>query len=89
VDSSQIGIFKQRDEVGLSCFLESHNGGGLEAEISLEILSDFTNETLEREFANKEFGRLLVTSDFTESDSSRAESVRLLDSTGGCSSFAS
>jgi hypothetical protein len=88
VNSSQVGVFEQRDEVSLSSFLESHNGGGLEAEISLndngeqrvsigviekksrrttnlEILSDFTNETLEREFANEEFGRLLVTSDFT------------------------
>jgi hypothetical protein len=41
----------------------------------LEILGDFADETLERELANKEFGRPLVTSYFAKCDSSRAESV--------------
>jgi len=47
VNSSQVGVFEERDEVGFGSFLESHDSGGLETKIRLEILSDFTNETLE------------------------------------------
>ncbi len=49
--------------------------------MNLEILCNLTNETLEGEFANEELRRLLVTSDFTESDSSRAETMGFLDTT--------
>ena len=45
-------------------------------------LSDFTDETLEGQLANEELGALLVSTDFAKSDSSRAEAVRLLDTTG-------
>ena len=55
--------------------------GGSE-KTDLEILSDFTNKTLEGELANEELGRLLVPTNFTESDGTRAEAVRLLDTTG-------
>ena len=48
----------------------------------LEILSNFSDKTLEGEFANKELGGLLVASDFTESDSSGPETMGLLDTTG-------
>jgi len=47
----------------------------------LVVLGDFTNETLERQLADQEFGRLLVATNFTESDGTRAEAVRLLDTT--------
>ena len=47
----------------------------------LEILGDFTNKTLERELANQELSRLLVTTNFTESDSSGAEAMGLLHTT--------
>ena len=52
-------------------------------------LSNFTNETLEGEFADEQLGRLLVTADFTESDGSRPETMRLLDtsSDGGFASL--
>lgn len=33
VDGTKVGIFEQRDEVGLDGFLESTNGRRLEAEI--------------------------------------------------------
>jgi len=46
-------------------------------------LSDFTDETLERELADKELGRLLITPDFTESDGTGTEPVRLLHATSG------
>jgi len=87
VDGSQVSVLKERHEVGLSGLLESHDGRGLETQVGLEILSDLTNETLEGELADQKLGRFLITSDFTESDGSRTESVRLLDTTssgGGC-----
>ena len=34
----------------------------------LKVLCDFTNEALEREFADEELGGLLVATDFTEGD---------------------
>ena len=53
-DGSQVCVFKERDEVRLSGFLQSHDGGRLEAEIGLEVLSDFTDEALEANTPNKE-----------------------------------
>ena len=49
----------------------------------LEILSDFTNKSLEWEFANKQFSGFLITTDFTKSDSSGPESMGLLHTTSG------
>jgi len=51
--------------------------------IHLEILSDLTDKPLERELADEKLCRLLIPSDFTKSNSPRAEPVRLLDTTGG------
>ena len=48
----------------------------------LVVLGDFTNETLERQLADQEFGRLLVATNFTEGDGTRAEAMRLLNTTG-------
>jgi len=50
--------------------------------IYLVVLGNFTNETLERQLADQEFGRFLVATNFTEGDGTRAEAVRLLDTTG-------
>ena len=68
VDGAQVGIFEQADEVGLDGLLEGTDGRGLEAQVGLEVLGDFTNQTLEGELADQELGRFLVTTDFTESD---------------------
>jgi hypothetical protein len=38
VDSSQVGVLEQGYKVGFRCLLECHDSGGLEAEISLEVL---------------------------------------------------
>ena len=50
---------------------------------NLEVLSDFTNEPLEGKLPDKELSGFLVTPDLTESDGTRTESVRLLDSSSG------
>ena len=68
VDGAQIGIFKEGDEVCLDGFLEGTDGGRLEAEVGLEVLCDFTDQTLEGELADQELGRLLVATDLTKSD---------------------
>ena len=78
VDGAQVGILEQRDKVSLSSLLESHNGRALEAEIVLEILSDFTNQSLEGELADQKLSAFLVFADLTESHSSGAITMGLL-----------
>ena len=47
VDSGQVGVLEEGDEVSLGRLLESHDGRRLEPKVGLEVLSDLTNETLE------------------------------------------
>ena len=82
VDGTQVGILKKTNEVSLGGFLEGQDGRSLESEITLEVLGDLTNQSLKGQFADEKVGRLLVSSNLTESDSSRSVSVGLLDSSG-------
>ena len=41
------GTFEQGDEVSLNSFLQSTDGRRLESQVGLEVLSDFSDETLE------------------------------------------
>ena len=51
----------------------------------LEILGNFTNQTLEGGLSDEKFGTLLVFSDFTKSHGSRSVAVGLLDTpSSGC-----
>jgi hypothetical protein len=52
-------------------------------ETHLKVLRNFTDEALEGEFTNKELSGLLVSPNFTKSDSTRPETMGLLDTTGG------
>ena len=61
----------------------SHCGWHGVSKTNLEVLSDLTNESLERELADEELSGLLVPSNLTESDGTGAESVGLLDSSSG------
>jgi hypothetical protein len=72
MDGGQVGVFKESNEVSLTGFLECSNGGRLESQICLEILGNLTNETLERELSDQKLSRLLVTTNFTESNGSRS-----------------
>lgn len=83
MDGAQIGVFKQGDEVSFGSFLKGKDGSALKTQIALEILGNLTNQALEGEFANQKFSRFLVFTDFTKSDSPRAVTVRLLDTTSG------
>jgi hypothetical protein len=62
VDSGQVGVFKQGNEVSLGCFLKSSDGGRLESEVGLEVLGDFSDESLEGELSDEELGRPWVIS---------------------------
>ena len=81
VNGTQVGIFKESNQVGLGGFLKGQDGRTLESKIGLEILGDLTDKTLEWQLADEKVGGLLVTTDLTKSDSSRAVTVGLLDST--------
>jgi histone H3 len=82
VDGAEVGIFEERDEVGLDGLLEGADGRALEAEVALEVLGDLTDETLEWELADEKLGRLLVATDLTESDGTWLVPVGLLDTAG-------
>ena len=81
VNSAQVGVLEQTDEVSLGGLLEGKDSAALEAQVSLEVLSDFANQTLEGQLANQQLGALLVATDLTESDGTGSEPVGLLDST--------
>jgi histone H3 len=68
VDGAQVGVLEEGDEVSLNGLLESTDGGGLEAKVGLEVLSNFTDQTLEGELADQKLGGLLVTTNLTKSD---------------------
>jgi len=83
VDGAEVGVLEQGDEVGLNGLLESTDGGGLEAQVGLEVLGDLTDQTLEGELADEQLSGLLVATDLTESDGTGLVAVGLLDTSGG------
>jgi hypothetical protein len=89
VDGGQVGVLEESDEVRLGSLLEGQDGGRLEPEVSLEVLSNLTDKPLERELADEELGRLLVLTDLTQGDGSRPVPVGLLHSSGGRSALTS
>ena len=89
VDGAQVGVLKQTDEVSLAGLLEGHDGRALEAEVSLEVLGDLTDQALEGQLADEQLGGLLVSSDLTESHCAGPVSVGLLHSASGRSRLAS
>ena len=82
VDGAQVGVLEQTDEVCLASLLEGHDGGALESQVSLEVLGDFTDQTLEGQLADEKLGALLVTTDFPESDCTGPVTMGLLNSAG-------
>ena len=89
VDGAQVGVFEESYEVGFGSFLEGHDGRGLESEVGLEVLGDFTDQTLEGKLADEELSALLVTTDFTKSHGTGPVPVGLLDASCGRGRLAS
>lgn len=88
MDGAQVGVLKQTHQVCLSSLLQSSNGRGLKAQISLKVLSNLTNQTLEGQLAQQQLSALLVAADLAKSHCSWAEAVRLLHSSCSCASLA-
>ncbi len=82
MDGTQVSVLEKTDEVGLGGFLEGKNGRSLEAKITLEILGDLTDKTLEGKLADEKVGGLLVTTDLTKSDGTGTVTVGLLHTSG-------
>ena len=82
MDGAQVSVLEEADQVGLAGLLKSHDGGGLEPEVGLEVLGNLPDETLEGELADEQLGGLLVAPDLPESDGAGPVPVGLLDTTG-------
>ena len=89
VDGAQIGVFEKTNQVSFWGFLQSCDSSRLESQVSFEVLSDFSDQSLERQFSDEQFSRFLVSSDLSKSNSSWSVSVWLLDSTSCWCRFAS
>jgi hypothetical protein len=88
VDGAQVGVFEQANQVRFGRFLQRQDRGRLESQVSLEILGDFSDQSLERQLSDEQFRGLLVLADFSQRDGTRAVSVRLLDATSRRRGFA-
>eukprot|EP01036_Dinobryon_divergens_P039607 gene39607-biopygen31572 len=53
VDSTKVGVLKKTYKISLCSFLECKDCRSLETKISLEVLSNFTNKTLEWKLADE------------------------------------
>jgi len=83
MDSAQVGVFEQADQVSLTGLLEGTDSCTLEAKISLEVLGNLTDQPLEWQFPYQQFCGFLVTPDLTESDCSWPVTMGLLHTTSG------
>jgi len=83
VDGAQVGVLEQPNQVGLAGLLQGTDGGGLEPQVSLEVLSNLPDQPLEGQLADEQLGGLLVTPDLTESDCAGPVPMGLLHSSCG------
>ena len=65
VDRAQVGVFEQANQVRFGRFLQRQDRGGLESQVSLEILGDLTDKSLEGKLADEKLGGLLVFPDLS------------------------
>ena len=82
VNGTQVCVLKETHNVCFDGFLKSENCTGLKTEIALKLLCDFSHDALEWEFANQQFGRLLVATNLAKRHSARLETVRLFGIAG-------
>jgi hypothetical protein len=87
VDGAEVCVFEKSDQVSFCGLLECKNGSGLESKVGFEFLSDFSDESLERQFSQKEVSGFLVFSDFSQGNCTRSESVGFLNSASGWGGF--
>ncbi len=87
VDGAQVGVLKQTDQISLAGLLQGHDSGALEAQVRLEVLSDFSHQTLEGQLADQQLGGLLIATDLSQSHGAGPVAMRLLDAAGGRSAL--
>ena len=54
VDGAEVGVLEKANQVGLGRLLQGQDGGGLEAQVGLEVLGDLADEALEGELREGE-----------------------------------
>ena len=54
VDGTEVGVLKKTHQISLTSFLKSHHSRTLEPQVSLEVLSNLTDKTLERQLADEQ-----------------------------------
>ena len=89
MDGAQVGVLEKSNQVSLRGFLEGLDCGSLETQVSLEVLSDLTDKTLEGQLSDEKLSGFLVSSDLSKSNCSWSVSVWFLDSTSGWGTLAS
>ena len=60
MDGTEVGVLKETHQVGLTSLLKGHHSRTLEPQVSLEVLSNLTNKTLERKLSDEQLCRLLI-----------------------------
>ena len=60
MDGAEVCVLEETNQVGLTGLLKSHHSRALEPQVSLEVLGNLTDETLEGQLADEQFSRLLV-----------------------------
>ena len=60
MDGAEVGVLKETNQVRLASLLQGHHSRALEPQVSLEVLGNLTDETLEGQLADEQFSRLLV-----------------------------
>ena len=70
MDCCQVGILKETHKVSLSRLLKSQDSAGLKPQISLEVLSNLTHQSLKRQLANEQLSWFLILANLTKGDSS-------------------
>jgi len=83
VDGSQVGVLEQAHQVSLCCLLQRQHGAGLEAQVSLEVLGNLTDQALKGQLADEQLRGLLVLADLTQRHGAGPVAVGLLHTTGG------
>ena len=53
MNGTEIGVLEKSNEERFTGFLQGHDSSRLESQVRLEVLSELTNETLERELRSR------------------------------------
>jgi len=83
MNSAQVSILKEINQISLRCFLQGPNRCALEAQIGFKVLGDLTHQVLEGQLSDQQLRRLLVSSNFFQSYSTGSVTMRLLDASSG------